>query len=111
MDRLVQYRAIIKRILTDESRYKPSHGEIEPTLVFDETRDHYQLLYVGWDKPRRVHEVILHIRLCNGKVWIERDGTESGVARQLLEAGVPKDDIVLAFHPPEKRRHTEFAVA
>jgi hypothetical protein len=29
----------------------------------------------------------------------------------LLEAGVPKEDIVLAFHEPEMRQYTEFAVA
>jgi hypothetical protein len=28
----------------------------------------------------------------------------------LLAAGVPKSDIVLAFHPPEIRQHTDFAV-
>jgi hypothetical protein len=29
----------------------------------------------------------------------------------LLEAGVPKEDIVLAFHPPEMRALTDLAVA
>lgn len=28
-----------------------------------------------------------------------------------LEAGVPKEDIVLAFHQPELRQYTEFAAA
>jgi hypothetical protein len=37
--------------------------------------------------------------------------TEDGIANRLLEAGVPKEDIVLAFQPPEFRRHSEFAVA
>jgi hypothetical protein len=29
----------------------------------------------------------------------------------LLEAGVPKSDIVLAFHSPSKRKFTDFALA
>ena len=35
--------------------------------------------------------------------------TEEGIATDLLEAGVPKEDIVLAFQPPDVRRFTEFA--
>jgi hypothetical protein len=33
------------------------------------------------------------------------------VVRNLLEVGVPKDHIVLAFRSPEMRQDTEFAVA
>jgi hypothetical protein len=37
--------------------------------------------------------------------------TEVGIANELIEAGVPKEDIVLAFHHPEERKYTEFAAA
>lgn len=37
--------------------------------------------------------------------------TLEGVAKELVKAGIPKDRIVLAFHPPEIRPHTEYAVA
>lgn len=36
---------------------------------------------------------------------------EDGIVDRLLEAGVPKEDIVLAFHHPLLRSRTEFAVA
>jgi hypothetical protein len=49
--------------------------------------------------------------LQNGKIWIENDWTEEGLVTGLLECGVPPEDVVLAFHPPEMRSHTEFAVA
>lgn len=111
MDKLTTYRQLIKDILTEDARYKPSHGEIEPLLVFDDEHDSYQLMYVGWDGRRRVHSTIIHIRLYNNKIWIEQDGTEEGVANTLIAAGVPKEDIVLAFYSPAKRRFTEFAVA
>ncbi len=45
----------------------------------------------------------------NGKIWIQHDGTKDGVADDLVELGVPKEDIVLAFHPPYKRKYTGFA--
>ncbi|MEW5989242.1 MAG: XisI protein [Chloroflexota bacterium] len=111
MARLEEYSHIVKKVLTEDARYRPSHGQIDPLLVFDDERHSYQLMYVGWDNNRRVHSVIIHIRLHNDKIWIEYDGTEEGVATALLAAGVPKEDIVLAFHAPEMRKYTEFAVA
>jgi hypothetical protein len=52
---------------------------------------------------------VLHIDIKRDKIWIQHDGTEGGLAGRLVEAGVPKEDIVLAFHAPYKRRFTEFA--
>ncbi|WP_442923105.1 element excision factor XisI family protein [Microcoleus sp. A006_D1] len=43
-------------------------------------------------------------------MWIERDRAKIGVANELVEAGVPKTDIVLAFYAPYRRPYTEFAV-
>jgi len=43
--------------------------------------------------------------------WIEQDWTEKGIATELLESGVPNEDIVLGFRHPERRPLTEFAVA
>jgi hypothetical protein len=32
------------------------------------------------------------------------------VANELVDAGIPREQIVLAFHHPKKRKYTEFAV-
>jgi hypothetical protein len=102
-------RSIIENILTEYSQYRYAHGEIERQLVFDRERDHYLLLSVGWDKTR-VHGCVIHIDLIGGKLWIQRDGTESGVANDLEAAGIPKDRIVLAFKSPKIRALTGYAV-
>jgi hypothetical protein len=60
---------------------------------------------------RRIHGSALHVDLRGGKIWIQHDGTERGVANEFLEAGVPPGDLVLAFHAPHQRKHTPFAVA
>jgi hypothetical protein len=52
----------------------------------------------------------VHVDLIDGKFWIQRDGTERGIAQELLDTGVPKDRIVLAFRSPAKRQLTDFAV-
>ena len=64
---------------------------------------------VGWD-GRRVHGCLAHVDLIDGKIWIQRDGTEDGLARDFEAAGVPKDRIVLAFRSPGIRRYTGYAV-
>ena len=53
---------------------------------------------------------MVHVDIIDGKFWIQRDGIEHGIATELLEAGIPKERIVLAFRPIERRRHMEFAV-
>lgn len=79
-------------------------------MIFDHENDHYQLLYVGWHENTRIRGCILHIDIKNNKIWIQHDGTEIGVANVLVDNGVPKEDIVLAFHAPYKRPYTGFAV-
>lgn len=111
MDKLAHYRQIIEQILSHQAEFSPSHGQIETIPVFDEKTDNYMVVDVGWDQPGRVHAVMLHLALRNNKVWIEVDGTEEGITQELLEAGIPKQDIVLAFYRPERRKLTEYAVA
>ena len=66
---------------------------------------------MGWDKDERIKSVMIHIRLKAGKIWIEEDWTEDGVATDLLDRGILKEEVVLAFHPPQVRQYTEFALA
>ena len=47
----------------------------------------------------------------DGKIWIQRDGIEDGIIPELLEAGIPKEQIVLGVQPPHRRQYTEFAVS
>jgi hypothetical protein len=110
MDTLTQYRTLIQDILEEYAALKPSYGDVEMELIADTQRDHYQLLSIGWNKLERIHGTLIHIDIHNGKIWIQYDGTEEGIANRLVEHGVPKSDIVLAFHPPYKRPYTDFAV-
>jgi hypothetical protein len=110
MAKLEQYRAYVKKLIKEYGAHKPSYGDIEVETVFDTEHDHYELISVGWHDEERVRGAVLHIDIKNGKIWIQHDGTERGVANDLVEWGVPKEDIVLAFHSPYKRQFTGFAV-
>lgn len=111
MARLDQYRTWIKQVLQEVADYKPSYGEVDVQLHFDEERDHYLLMHAGWNGLKRVYGTIIHIDIINEKIWIQHDGTEIGIASKLVELGVPQEGIVLAFHAPYKRQYTGFAVA
>jgi len=113
MDRLGFYRQSIQGILTayHEANLRADSQGIESQLVFDEGRDQYLLLLMGWEGDRRVKQVMIHVRVWGGKVWVEEDWTEEGVAMELLAAGVLREEIVLGFHGPGVRQYTEFAIA
>jgi hypothetical protein len=111
MAALETYRQIIESILTEFTRIPYAYGDIQSEVVFDRQRDRYLVMNVGWQSGRRIHGSLVHIDLIDGKLWIQRDGTEHGIAKDLVRAGVPKEHIVLAFRPAEMRQYTEYAVA
>lgn len=112
MDKLEQYRQAIKKILTEYHEWVSGSSNLkqESCLVFDETHDHYFWLFLGWEGKEKIRNIQVHIRIKNEKIYIEEDWTEEGIATELLREGLSKSDIVLAFHDPETRKLTEFAV-
>ena len=110
MDRLERYREIVRRVIREYASYKPSNGQIDTEAIEDRERDHYEVMHVGWDGVRRVHGSVVHIDIIGDKVWLQYDGTSRPVADELIEAGIPREDIVLAFHPAKVRPLTGFAV-
>lgn len=111
MDTLNRYRQVVKGIIEKYARFTPARGEVQIELIFDEPNDHYELIYAGWNAAYRIHGSVLHIDIRDGKVLIQQDGTQEGIAEELVEAGIKRQDIVLAFKPPAVRPHTGFAAA
>ena len=111
MDPLDPWRDVLERILGEHAAMPSSYGVIRSEVLFDRKRDRYLLIDVGWKGHERIHEPLIHVDLIDGKLWIQYDGTEEGVATELVAAGVPHDRIVLAFKPPEVRKYTDFAAA
>lgn len=111
MDKLEKYRNIVERIINEYAAIPYTYGEIERRTIFDRAKDSYLLYIVGWNNRGRVHGINIHIDIIDGKIYIQHDGTEEGIATDLEREGVPKNDIVLAFHAPELRKYTDYAVA
>jgi hypothetical protein len=113
MDKELKYKEIVKKILSryvEIDREHPEEG-VDYFLVSDDVQGHYLWTSLGWSKGKRTRYVHAHLRIKDEKIWIETDLTEQGIATDLLNEGVPKDDIVLAFHEPSMRQYTEFANA
>lgn len=109
---VAQYQQYIRQLLSERAQRianQRNEQEYDVQTLFDDEQGHYQLLYVGWRGNKRDFGCVLHLDIKDGKIWIQHDGTEVGVANQLVELGVPKQDIVLAFHEPEVRQFTDFA--
>jgi hypothetical protein len=113
MNRLENYRSIIKRLLQDYCVQGLDSDDpgTDRIVITDDTTDNYLLLNLGWWQGKRITGAMLHLRLLHGKIHIEEDWTENGITTDLIQAGISPNEIVLAFHPPETRKHTEFAVA
>lgn len=109
MEKLEQYRQWIQQILAKHNQYKSSYGEVEQLLIIDTQHDHYQLSTVGWEGDRRIFSCLIHIDIKGDKIWIQHDGTEVGVANELIELGVSPQSIVIGFHDPNARKFTHFA--
>ena len=107
----LNYRAIIERVLTEYANYPCAAAGVETRLLFDHERDQYALIELDWQDIHRIHNCVLHLEIINGKIWIQEDNTEDGIATDLEAAGIPKDQVVLGFRHPDLRQYTDYAVA
>ena len=85
----INYSQIIQEILNNHSANDVANST-EVQLLFDAERHHYQVLNIGWKEQRIIYGVIIHVDIKDKKIWIQRDGTEIGIASELIAAGVPK---------------------
>lgn len=103
MDRVTAYRTVVRRLIEEEAQGQPSHGDAEAIAICDDVSGNYLAMVVGWSGVYRHDAAFLHLRIKDGTVRIEHNGTEDDIVARLVEAGVPREDIVLGFiHPSER---------
>lgn len=111
MEKLDFYRRTVQDVLMAIAAIPYYTPEIVHEAVIDTVNDRYLVMSVGWKEPTyRLHFCLVHVDIRGEKIWIQRDGTEDGIAYDLEEAGIPKSDIVLAFHSESVRPYTGYAV-
>ncbi len=99
MDTVKSYQTVIKQVISEYAKLRPSHGNIHLEPIFDDVNSRYALMQFGWDRERRVRGNLIYVSIKDGKVLIEYDGIERGITQDLVQRGIPERDIELAFLP------------
>jgi ketopantoate reductase len=107
---LDRWRNALETILQHYANIPYRYGEVSTYVVVSRDLNHYMLIQEGWEKTHRIHGTIVHAEIRNNKIWIHYDGIEDSITEELVATGVPKDRIVLAFHPHHIRIHTGYAI-
>jgi hypothetical protein len=111
MDTVERYREIILKIFNEYTQIPPAYGDLKDEIIVDREADRYLWMITGRDNGKRIHACVARVDIIDGKLWIQHDNTENGIAADLERYGVPKEHIVLGFHPPDLRQYTGYAVA
>jgi hypothetical protein len=114
MDRIEIYHQAILSVINDyiaEYTKQTSLKDVEYQPIIDKEHHRYQLLTVGWHNRQRIHSLIFHVDIINDKIWVQNDNLEYSVAERLVDRGISKKDIVLAYFSPSHRTFTEYAAA
>ncbi|MFN4255391.1 MAG: XisI protein [Saprospiraceae bacterium] len=114
MDKVAAYKKIARSVVESLGRMvKPTFDGIETEVITDDEKGHYLLFMVGWHNRQWHYASLLHIDIkSDGKVWLQHDGTDLVIAEELVEKGIPKHDIVLAYKTPSAREMmTEWGMA
>ena len=109
MDSVEKYDRIVHDFLQRYTRIPLSDdATVNYEKIFDVDRHRYLLLAAGWSKGQRVHHTVIHIDIIEGEVWIQANNTDRLIAEDLVEAGVPRESIILGLQPPEIRPYTDY---
>lgn len=90
---------------------QPINKDIEFTSIADTDKNHFQIIAMGWEGYKRIFNLLFHLDIIGDKIWVQEDKMEYSIAERLVEKGVSKKDIVLAYFPDYHRAYTEYAVS
>lgn len=94
-----KYRQIVQQLLTYYSQIPYVHDDLKDETIFDQAKDRYLLLTVGWQGRKRINTVVLHLDIRNGQIWIQCNNTDQDIVEALVERGVDAKDIILPSPP------------
>ena len=113
MDRVTFLKNKIHETLEDylKDLRQPSEEDIEFIAVEDTNSNHFQIIAMGWEKYKRTFNLLFHLDIIGDKKWVQKDKMEYSIAERLVEKGISKKEIVLAYFPDYHRVYTEYAVS
>jgi hypothetical protein len=107
MDRLTSYQDAIVKTLTEVSELLQT-SPVEALISIDHAHGQYILIADGWEGATRHYSTLAHIELKpNAEVWLRCDNTDIEVGQMLINQGIAKQDITLAFYSPAMREYAQ----
>lgn len=110
-DKLNHYRQILQRVIEMHAEMDCEPANTESLPICDLVHDNFLLMDISGEGKARKGYVVIHLRIKNGKVRVEHDGIEYGIAQDLIEAGIPKEDIVFTFYKKDVTPTAELIAA
>ena len=84
METIERYSQIVREVLVPLLLRQYSGMDVTNEAVFDEKNDRYLVMSVGWQgRIHRINRCLAHLDIIDGKVWIQQDNTEDGLAYDL----------------------------
>jgi len=91
---------IVIDFLEEYARIRYANGpELEQQVIADRERNHFQLVSVGWHEGRFIHEVVFHLDIKGGKIFIQQNWSDLRLVNELTARGVAPEDIALGSRP------------
>ncbi len=97
------YQNCIKHLLSEYESLRTEETDIE--LIFDDERQRYLVMRVGWVHHKRIHLCLVHIELRNNTIIIQANNTEEQLDDELVEMGIPREDIRLGLLPTDVQEY------
>lgn len=110
-NKLKIYENAIINILSEYAKIKYANIDGGNQLILDKETHNYQVLTLGWQGDKFIHDCPIHFAIIDNKIWIQQNMTEWELGDMLEEKGIPKSDIVIGFLPPSMRSYTKYAIA
>lgn len=98
MDKKLNHERAILAFLEEYARIKPiNFRNATNQVIADKANGHYQLVRMGWQDGRYIHNTVFHFDLLGEKVIVQQNRTDLPIVEELKEYGIDEQDIVVAF--------------
>ena len=102
MDKKLKYEAALLSFLEEYAHIKPiNFRNANNQIIVDRENGHYQLVRLGWQDGRYIHNTVFHFDLLGNKVLVQQNRTDLSIVEELEDYGIESADVVVSFSEPE----------
>ena len=107
MDKIKKYRRILKSVTEEHANIASPMNWVKSTAACDFGQNNYFL--IDYDTREKKHYIVFHLRLVDGKIFVEQDGVEYGIVDDLVMSGVSAKDISSIFQAAKQTENVSLA--